>query len=64
MVWEVVQIQRKVAVGARRMRYELAKTCTGLDLGNNPDAWEAWFRVHPDLIWDAGQKRLLDPVKP
>lgn len=33
---------------------------TRLDLGNAPDAWEAWFRAHPNLVWDEKQKRLVN----
>ena len=48
----------------RRTRYELAKLATGLDLGNDPDAWMAWFKAHPNLIWDYHLKRLVEPPKP
>jgi hypothetical protein len=34
---------------------------TGQDLGNNPDAWDAWFKAHPNLVWDEQQKRLVEP---
>ena len=37
---------------------EVAKAATGQDLGNDPDAWQAWFRAHPNLVWDDKQKRL------
>ena len=44
----------------RRARYEFARLVTGRDLGDDPDAWEAWFREHPNLVWDAKGKRLVD----
>lgn len=33
---------------------------TGKTLPNDPDAWEAWFKAHPDLIWDEKRKRLVE----
>jgi len=34
---------------------------TGLDLGNDPSAWEVWFQTHPNLVWDERLKRLVEP---
>ncbi len=34
---------------------------TGKDLGNDPALWEEWFKSHPNLIWDAQQRRLVEP---
>ena len=45
----------------RRTYYELLKIVTGLDLGNNPATWEAWFKTHPNLVWDVKRKRLVTP---
>ncbi len=45
----------------RRIYYEYLKQTTGLDLGNSPDAWEAWFKAHPNLIWDERLRRLVEP---
>ena len=36
---------------------------TGQDLGNDPDAWEAWFKAHPGLVWDPVRQRLVEPPK-
>ena len=33
---------------------------TGQNLGNDPSAWEAWFKAHPNLVWDPKQKRLVE----
>ena len=46
----------------RRTFYELLKLLTGEDLGNDPSVWEAWFRAHPDLVWDEKLKRLVERV--
>lgn len=48
----------------RRTYYEFLKLYTGEDLGNDPDAWEAWFKAHPNLVWDEKQKRLVETPKP
>ena len=45
----------------RSAYYELAKLLTGQDLPNDPDAWKAWFKAHPNLVWDNKQKRLVEP---
>ena len=45
----------------RRFYYEFFCRLTGLDLGNNPSAWEAWFKAHPNLVWDEKLKRLVEP---
>jgi hypothetical protein len=37
---------------------------TGQALPNAPDAWEAWFKAHPNLIWDEKRKLLLEAPKP
>ena len=44
----------------RRTHYEVLKNETGLDFGNDPDAWEAWFKAHPNLVWDDKRKRLVE----
>ena len=44
----------------KRFYYEFFVLLTGQHLGNDPDAWEAWFKAHPNLIWDEKQKRLVD----
>ena len=48
----------------RRYSYERLKVLAGQDLGNDPDAWEAWFKAHPDLVWDGKRKRLVDRPSP
>ena len=45
----------------RRSHYELLKSLTCHDFGNDPDAWEAWFRAHPKLVWDERRKCLVEP---
>ena len=45
----------------RRVYYEYLKYRSGLDLGNDPSAWEAWFKAHPNLVWDPKLKRLVEP---
>jgi len=44
----------------RRTHYEEMKLITGQDLGNDPAAWESWFKTHPNLVWDERQKRLAE----
>ena len=44
----------------RRTFYEALRLLTAQDFGNDPDAWEAWFKAHPDLVWDDKLKRLVD----
>ena len=44
----------------RRTYYEMFKSLTGEDLGNDPSAWEAWLNAHPNLVWDEKRKRLVD----
>ena len=44
----------------RRSHYEILKMLTGLDLGNDPAAWEAWIKAHPNLVWDEKRKQLVD----
>ncbi len=46
----------------RRIYLEHVRHISGLDLPNDPDACEAWFRLHPDLVWDEKQKRLVDQI--
>ena len=48
----------------RRAYYEALKRWTGQSLPNDPSVWEAWFRDHPDLVWDDEQKQLTGPPKP
>jgi len=45
----------------RRFYYERFRVISGDDVGNDPDAWEAWFKAHPNLEWDETQKRLVEP---
>ena len=40
---------------------EILVLLTGVDLGSDPDAWEAWFKDHPNLVWDEKLKRLVEP---
>ncbi len=44
----------------RRMLYEFCKLMTLQDLGNDPNAWEAWFKAHPDLVWDEKLECLVE----
>ena len=39
---------------------EYLRLVIGGDLGNDPDAWEAWFRAHPNLLWDEKRERLVE----
>ena len=48
----------------RDVYYEMMKSVTDQDFGNNPDAWEAWFQGHPNLVWDEKRKRLVEGPKP
>ena len=45
----------------RRMYREFLRLQTGRDLGDAPEAWEGWLRVHPDLVWDSRLGHLVDP---
>ena len=44
----------------RRFYFEFFRRVTCLDLPNEPSAWEAWFKAHPNLVWDEKRKRLVD----
>ncbi len=44
----------------RRTYYEIMSALTEGPAPNNPAAWEAWFKAHPDLVWDEKQRRLVD----
>jgi hypothetical protein len=44
----------------RRGYYEFFRLATAQDLQAIPDAWEAWFMAHPNLVWDEKQMRLVD----
>lgn len=44
----------------RRVSYEILKLLSKQDLPNDPDAWEAWLKAHPNLVWDDKLKRLVD----
>jgi hypothetical protein len=44
----------------RRTYYEFLIRITTQRLPNDPDAWEAWFKAHPHLVWDEKQMRLVD----
>ena len=44
----------------RRAYYEKAMTLTGQSLPNSPIVWQAWFKAHPDLVWDRQQMRLVE----
>ena len=49
----------------KRAFYEGMSQLTGQILPNDPSAWEAWFKAHPNLVWDDKQKRLVEgPVAP
>ena len=43
----------------RQGYYERLRIITGLDLPNDRSAWEAWFKAHPDLVWDDNLKQLV-----
>ena len=43
-----------------RVWNEYFKLMTGVDLGDDPSAWETWFKAHPNLVWDPKQKRLVE----
>ncbi len=45
----------------RRTYFEYLRLLTGLNLPNNPDIWEAYFKAHPNLVWDDRLHRLVDP---
>ena len=45
----------------RRVYYEFAKSVTGLDLGDDPVAWQTWLDSHSWLMWDEKRKRLVEP---
>ena len=47
----------------RRTFYDFLCLYTGLDFGNDPSAWEAWFKTHPNPMWDDKRKKLV-PGKP
>ncbi len=36
------------------------KLISGVDVGNDPGAWEAWFKAHPHLVWDEQKGRLAE----
>lgn len=48
----------------RRLYYDVLLRATGESLPNDPDAWEAWFQVHPNLAWDERLNRLVDRSHP
>ena len=48
-------------IGMKRTYYELFKSMATQEMGNDPDVWEAWFKTHPNLVWDDKQKRLVEP---
>jgi hypothetical protein len=51
----------------RRTYFEFFRRITAADLPNTPSAWEAWFKAHPNLVWDEKLKRLVEgkaEVKP
>ena len=43
-----------------RVYAEVARVSTNQVLPNDPSAWEAWFKAHPNLIWDEKLNRLVD----
>ncbi len=45
----------------RRCQGEFFALMTGQDLPCDPDAWEAWFKAHPNLVWDPKQERMVEP---
>ncbi len=45
----------------QRAFLEHLRSISGVNLPNAPDAWEAWFKAHPELVWDDKLKRLVDP---
>ena len=44
----------------RRYYREFLVLLTGQDSGGDPGAWEAWFKAHPNLVWDPKLNRLVD----
>ena len=48
----------------RRIWFERLKLFTGQSLPEDPDAWEAWFKAHPNLVWDEKRKRLVEGPTP
>ena len=44
----------------RRTHFEVLRCITGLDLPNDPSAWESWFKAHPNLVWEEKRKRLVE----
>jgi hypothetical protein len=58
---EVFAKRRTYVWVPRRFYLERLKSVSPEDVGDNPSAWEAWFKAHPNLIWDEKQKRLVEP---
>ena len=45
----------------KRAYYEEFKLVSGDDVGNDPSAWETWFRAKPALLFDMERNRLVQP---
>ena len=44
----------------RRTYRDYLALMVGWDLGDDPAAWEAWFRAHLNLVWDKQRKHLVE----
>ncbi|GEM_PF-1126001 len=40
---------------------EILARITGQRLPDDPAAWDVWLAAHPDLVWDEGTRRLVEP---
>ena len=58
--WYGCDSEYQVGWITRRVYFESLKSVTRQDFPNNPDVWEAWFKVHPNLHWDDKRKGLVD----
>ena len=48
----------------RRAFREVLTAHFGVDLGDDPSAWESWIRSHPILLWDKQEKRYVARARP
>ncbi len=55
-------LQRKRSWLPRRTFREILVRATRRDFGDDPAAWEGWFKAHPDVVWDSAQGGLVNPV--
>ena len=46
----------------RRSYFECLRSLSGQSLPNDPFAWKAWLKAHPNLVWDETLKRLVEPT--